>query len=435
MNFAALYQSKITTASDAVSQIGAGSRIFSGGNPAALYAALFESRDKLHDLTLYSMFGLRGESTGYIYHKEMHGKLKFVCCVVGKNEAAQWGCPGLDQIGVHFSEFELIVHDVYPDFAFLQGTPMDREGFIYLGAMHGCARSAVDAGARVIVQIDPALPKVATDYYRVHISEVQSVVEAAGPPPQSLPDPVISRQDQSIAELIAERIPDGSTIQLGHGRIPNIVGLFLGEKKDLGIHTELFTSSMAKLMEQGAVNNSRKSVMPGVSIAALVDADRQTQDFAADNPLVYMKRLSWVNNPEIIRKISNMVSVNSCFGVDLRGQVCSESIGGVFLGGTGGQLDFAEGTRISPSGQDFIAMQASYRGASGEKKSKITLALPQGSIVSTPRTDVMMVVTEYGVANLRYKSVREQARSLIAIADPDFREQLEYDAKVNGLLV
>jgi 4-hydroxybutyrate CoA-transferase len=396
---------------------------------------LSNSREGLKDVTLYSMFGLLPESADLIESPDMSEHVTFVPTIIGVNEIKRWPNKGLDHVFVHFSELEdMIKRRVNPDAVLVRGCPMDENGFVHLAASNGGARAAVDCGAKVIVQIDRNAPHIYTDYHRVHISEIDALCEAENPLYEA-PKKAVGIKEKRIAAHIAERVPNGASLQLGVGSIPDAVGALLDNHKDLGIHTEVFTDSMALLMEKGIVNNSKKNVLPGVSVAGFLVGNKHTQEFAHNNPDILLKNLSWINDPILISQIHDMVSINSCLAVDLRAQVCSESLGHSISYGIGGQDNFIMGSRRGPGGKSFLAMHAAIEKENGEKISKITLALPAGSVVTTPRTDVMCVVTEYGVADLMFKSVKEQARNLIDIADPEFREQLAFEAKKHGLLL
>jgi 4-hydroxybutyrate CoA-transferase len=384
---------------------------------------------------MYSMFGLPPESADCIETPDMlKHNISFTPAIMGVSEIKRRPNEGLDHIPVHFSELEdMIRRRVNPDIVLVRGCPMDENGFIHLAAGNGAARAGIDCGAKTVVQVDKNAPHIYTDYHRVHISEADIVCEAENPPYVYAKRPVGVKEDR-IAALIAERIPNGATLQLGVGGVPDAVGGLLDGHRDLGIHTEVFTDAMAFLTEKGVVNNSKKTLLPGVSVAGFLRGSMRTQMFAHNNPGILLKKLEWVNDPLIISQIHDMVSVNSCLAVDLRAQVCAESIGHSISYGIGGQDNFVIGARRAPGGKSFLAMHAAVEKEGGEKISKITLALPSGSVVTTPRTDVMYVVTEYGVADLMFKSVKEQAQSLIDIADPDFRERLSFDAKKYGLL-
>ena len=213
-----------------------------------------------------------------------------------------------------------------------------------------------------------------------------------------------------------------------------VVGKNLKHLKDLGIHTEMFCDTMVELIKCGAVNNSKKKVLPGKTVFGLCQGKKITYDFLDHNTEVEMRSTSWVNNPYIIGRNDNVVSINSALAVDLTGQVCAESIGLRQYSGAGGHCDFVRGARASNGGQSFIAFYSTYNKKDGTVGSKIDLTLPLGSVVTTRRNDVHCIVTEYGVADLRYKSIEERAKALISIAHPDFRDELTFGAKKAGLI-
>ena len=438
MNFTEMYNAKKCSPEAAVSLIKSGDRVFTGGSPIVLYQALYENRENIKDVKMYAQFGMMGKSGDYILSPEMVGHVSFACTTLALSSATNpWPKENLDQLPLSFSLMERLIETmIKPDAVLLSGGPMDDEGYINMGTSHGCTRTPVDLGAKVIVQVNEELLCVPTDYYRVHISEVDALVEAVNPK-EGGPGGggrQYGEKEEHIAAHIIERIRDGSTIQLGAGGVPNAVGAYLKDHKNLGIHAETIVESLITLMQSGVVNNSQKPLMRGVSVAGFFGGSPRTFDYIQHNPAFMLKKLSWVNDPMVVCQIPNMVSVNSCLAADLRGQVCSESLAMGNTGGVGGQLDFVEGARKAPGGQTFLAMHSSVTTRSGEKVSKITLTLPMGSVVTTPASDVMFIATEYGVAELQNRSARERARNLIAIADPEFRDSLTFEAKKCGLL-
>jgi len=433
MSYAEQYIAKKCSPKEAVSMICNDDVVFMGGEPSALLEALYLNRKEYSGLKLYSAFGLSGVQADNINSEDLAGHIGYTTTVLKRREERAWMRGNVDQVLVHFSELEDLIEQRYrPTVLLTHCSPPDAEGWLNMHGQAGCGcgRSVINCGARVIVEVNEAIPTITTDYYRIHISEVSALCESNAPPAAA---DVVKQEPSKVDELIAahvvERIPDGATIQLGAGSAPAMVGHFLENHKDLGIHTELFGQTLARLMKKGAVNNSKKTVMPGLSVAAFLGGGKETHDFANKNPAVMFKQLSWVNNPAIISQIDNMTSINSCLGVDLRGQVCSESIGFTNTGGLGGQLDFIRGTRASKGGKSFIVMRSMLEKKDGTKVSKITLNLPEGSVVSTPRSDVMYIATEYGIADLHQKSHKERARALIEVAHPEFRDLLTYQAK------
>ena len=439
MNYQEIYQSKKCSPEAAISFIKSGDRVLAGGNPAVLFKALYDCRDNYKDVEMYAQFSMVGRSRDYIHNADMVGHVSFATTTLSppSSVTTSWPQDNLDQMSLSFSGLERLIETrIQPAVAIFPGCPMDDEGFINLGCNHGCVRTAIDMGAKVVVQINEELLNANTDYYRVHISEVDVLIEAKNPPEERM---MMVRdygeKEEKLAAAIVERIPNGATIQLGAGGVSTAVGLYLKDHKDLGVHAETILETLIPLMESGVINNSRKPLLRGISVAGFVNGGARTLQHIHNNPNVIIKKLAWVNDSLIISQIPNMVSVNACLAVDLRGQVCSESLGMGFTGGIGGQLDFVEGARKSPNGQSYLAMHSSVKPKSSDHKiSKITLTLPRGSVVTTPASEVMNIVTEYGVAELYCKSVKERTQNLIRVADPEFRESLTYEAKKAGLL-
>ncbi|GHU68556.1 4-hydroxybutyrate CoA-transferase [Clostridia bacterium] len=310
-------------------------------------------------------------------------------------------------------------------------SPMDKHGYLSLSLSCTYEREAIDAGAVVIVEVNPNMPRTFGDT-AVHISEIDALTEVDYPV-FALPEGEFSDKDKVIAELIAERIVDGSTIQLGIGGIPNALAAGLKAKKHLGIHTEMITDGMVDLVECGAVDNSCKTLEPHKIVGTFAMGSKKLYDFLDDNPSVIMRNGIWTNDPAVVGLNYKMTSINTAMEVDLFGQCASEAIGPVQFSGTGGQADTAIGAQRSEGGHSYIALYstANVKNEAGERipVSKIVPLLKPGSIVSLSRNDVDYVVTEYGVASLQGRSIQERAERLIAIAHPDFREELIFEVK------
>ena len=248
----------------------------------------------------------------------------------------------------------------------------------------------------------------------------------------TLPPAKLDETSSIIGNLIAEQIPDGACIQLGIGAIPDAVGLALQSKHDLGIHTEMFTSSMVDLIKCGAVNNSRKQIHRGITVTTFAFGSKAINDFIDDNPSIAIMPVDYVNNPEVICQNDNMISINAALEVDLFGQVCAESIGTKIISGSGGQVDYVRGACQSKGGKSFIAFASTAKGGT---ISKIKPSLTPGAVVTTSKNDVDYIVTEYGLAHLRGETLSSRVKQLIAIAHPDFRDELTFDAKKRGILI
>lgn len=436
MNYDYMYKSKLVSAEKAVELISNKDRIFTSCEPMALFEELYRQRERFTKLSISTMMGFNGmKLKNSILDPDAQEHFDISTSYVSKAQsmAIKKGLK-INQLATNFSRMEAMVENcVKPTVLLSHVAPMDSEGYFGMGYCAGCGRVAVDKGAKVILQVNRNLPHVYSDYYRIHISEVAAICEQD--------DPVImfedvpsTPEDEEIAKHIIQMIPDGATIQLGIGGVPNAVGYYLKDHRHLGIHTEVFTNTVTHLMKQGIVDNSRKKLYPGISVCGFAQGNQETNDFINQNKNVMFRKLAWVNNPDVIAQNNDMISINSCMAVDLRGQICSESLGTDVFAGLGGQLDFVRGAQKAENGKSFIAMKSVIT-KSGEKPiSKITVTLPNGSIVSTPRSEAQYIVTEYGIAEMKDKSARERTLALISIAHPIFREQLTYDAKKIGLI-
>ena len=292
----------------------------------------------------------------------------------------------------------------------------------------------LDSYDTAIVQINRRMPFVFGEGTVIPADRVAWMVEAEEDLP-ILPSAEPSEAEVKIAGHIVDRVPDGACIQLGIGGVASAIGRFLKDKRDLGIHTEMFVNALVELLKCGAANNSRKTINPGKTVLGFSLGSQEMYDFMYRNPDIEARPFAYVNDPRIIAQNDNMVSINGAMQVDLMGQVCAESIGPRQFSGTGGQADFVRGANWSRGGMSFLALPSTLTTKSGEVKSKISAVLPLGSMVTTPRADVQYVVTEYGVADLRNEPLDVRAKRLIAIAHPDFRDRLTYDAKQAGMII
>ena len=321
------------------------------------------------------------------------------------------------------------------DIAILKTCPMDEKGYFNFSASNIWHRAVVESARIVIVEVSPHLPYAHGDQNGVHATEVDYIVEGDDQPAPELPNPEPTEVDRAVARLIAAEIEDGACLQIGIGGMPNAVcGLLLESGvRDLGVHTEMLTDGIADLYKAGIVTGSRKILDSGriAYTFALGSKDLYTtlnrnEDFCC-HPVEY------TNTPNIIMQNHRMVSINNTTQIDLQGQAASESDGHRHLSGTGGQLQFVRGAYASKGGKSFICLASTYQ-KQGERRSRIVLELTPGNIVTTPRTEIMYVVTEYGMVNLKGKSVAERALAVISIAHPDFRDGLEREAYEHRLI-
>lgn len=309
-------------------------------------------------------------------------------------------------------------------------SPMDSHGWFSLGATASLVEAMKEKTKRIFVEVNRFQPRAVCGV-QIHVSEVDGIVENSFELPV-LPETKLDDVSLTIGGIIADEIRDGACIQLGIGAIPDATGLALKTKHDLGIHTEMFTDSMVELLECGAVNNSKKQIHRGKSVTTFAFGSKRIYDFIDDNPGIELLPVDYVNDPNVICRNDNVVSINAAIEVDLWGQVCAESVGTKHMSGSGGQVDYVRGACQSKGGKSFIAFASTAKGGT---ISKIQPILTPGAICTTSKNDVDCIVTEYGIARLRGRSLGERARQLISIAHPDFRDQLRFEAKKRGMLI
>jgi acyl-CoA hydrolase len=322
-----------------------------------------------------------------------------------------------------------------PDVVCVKTTPMDTHGYFNFGTCVSHAKALTERAKVVIVETCEAMPYVYGQEEAIHVSEVTHVIDGGAGSLAELPNPPISDVDRKVAERIAAELEDGACVQIGIGGMPNAVCCVLKESglRDLGIHTEMFVDGMVDLIEAGVVTGARKQLNPLQAIFTFAAGSRRMYDFIDRNPRVQSYPVDYTNLPDNIVRNDRVVSINNTTQIDLQGQAASESDGDRHLTGTGGQLQFARGAYASKGGKSFMCLASTYE-RRGQRKSRIVTTLTPGNIVTTPRTDVMYVVTEYGLVNLKGKSVAERAKALISIAHPDFRESLEREAREKKLV-
>lgn len=313
------------------------------------------------------------------------------------------------------------------DVAMLSVSPMDDSGYFSLGGALGAAAPVLINARKVIAEVNEAMPYInGGPETKVHISKVDRVVEVGNRPLWEMQSPPPSDTDVKIAENIFPYIPDGATIQLGIGGLPNALGSIIAgsDLKDLGMHTELCTDGYLDMYKAGKLTNRKKSVHTGKGVLGLAIGSRELYDWLDHNDEVLGCPLSYVNDPAVISSMDNFISINGCLNIDLYGQVCSESAGTKQISGTGGQLDFVTGATSSRNGKSFLCMSSTYTDKQGVCHSRILPRFENGDIITTPRSQAHFIATEYGVVNLAGKSTWERADALISVAAPEFREEL-----------
>jgi acyl-CoA hydrolase len=321
------------------------------------------------------------------------------------------------------------------DVVCIKTTPMDEHGFFNFGGAVTYHKALAERAKVLVVETSEAMPYLYGGEESVHASEVDYVIEGSDEPLPELTNPVPTEVDRKVASLIAAEIEDGACLQIGIGGMPNAVCASLKDTgvRDLGIHTEMFVDGMIELIEGGLVTGARKKLNPFQSTFTFALGSRRAYDFIHRNPRVQSFPVDYTNLPHHIMQNDRVVSINNTTQIDLQGQAASESDGHRHLTGTGGQLQFVRGAYASRGGKSFICLSSTYE-KRGARRSRIVSSLTHGNVVTTPRTDVMYVVTEYGLVNLKGKSVAERAKALIGIAHPDFRESLEREAREKNLI-
>jgi acyl-CoA hydrolase len=417
---------RIVTAAEAVSGIGSGQQIFVHGGaatPSALIEALAARADELTDVELIH-FHTEGPAPHLA--PEMEGHLRHRALFIGANARAAVNEGRADYVPIFLSDVpELFTTGVIElDAVLINVSPPDAHGFCSLGTSIDAALSATRAAKTVIAQVNPRVPRTLGDSF-VHADEIDLAVEVDQPPYEHA-DPEIGDTERRIGEYVAELIPDGATLQMGIGSIPAAVGLALRGKSDLGVHTEMFTDVVLDLVECGAITGAVKEINRGKIVSAFMMGTKRLYDFVHDNPMVEMRPVDYTNDTTVIRRFRRMVAINSAIAVDLTGQVSADSIGTRFYSGVGGQMDFMRGAALASEGRAIIALPST---AADGTISRIAPTLAVGAGVVTSRAHVRTVVTEYGVADLFGRSIRERAADLIAIAHPDFRDELAAEAR------
>jgi 4-hydroxybutyrate CoA-transferase len=431
MDLQKLYQERTVTAAEAVRKIQSGNRIFLTGNcsvPQKILAALVEYAPNLNDVEICQALSVG--PADYV-SPAMEGHLRVNSMFISANirKAIQEGRG--DFTPVLLSEFPLLFKQkILPlDIALVHVSPPDEHGFCSLGIEVGLTKSPAESARMIIAEVNQQMPRTLGDAF-IHVSRLNYIVPVDYPLPEmKMGGEGPNEVTEKIAGYIADLIPDGATMQMGIGAIPDAVLKYLYNKKDLGVHSELFSDGVIDLVDAGVVNNARRSIHTGKITAGFIIGTQRLYKWVDDNPLIELHPTEYINDPFVVAQNDRMVAINSAIEIDLTGQVCADSIGPKLFSGVGGQLDFIYGASRSKGGVPIIAMPSSNLMRDGTTISKIVPMLKQGAGVVTTRNHVRYVVTEYGVAELYGKTIRQRAQALINIAAPQFREELQIKAK------
>lgn len=433
MDIIELYQSKRTSAKSAAAMIQDGWTVCSdiaASMPPGLLNALGDlaKTGEKKDIRLHALLDI---SPYTFLDEEAAAGIRPVSWFSGKGLAKAVNEGRGEVMPCYYQDIPLLFDEyVEIDALVAAVSPMDKHGWFSTGVNGSVSEVMIRKAKHIFLEVNENMPR-ALSAPMIHISQVEALCENTQPlpifPPAKLDD--ISR---TIGGMIAAEVPDGACLQLGIGAVPDAVGLALKDKKDLGIHTELFTDSMVELIECGAVTNERKELHRGKTVATLAFGSQRLYDYINDNPAYLALPVDQVNTPSIVARLSNFISVNAALEVDFFGQVCAESIGTKHVSGSGGQVDYVRGAVLSPGGKSFIAFPST---ALGGKVSRIKPTLTEGAIVTTSKNDVDHIVTEFGIAKLRGKTVSQRVKAMIGIAHPDFRDELTFEAKKRNIII
>lgn len=433
------YSDKIMTAKQAAQLVKSGDRVFVGTASSFAYElldALWDRKDELEDIAILCSMSVR-PSRMFSADWDEHNPFRVETFFLGQQERLahrKHGMP-LEFTCFHLSQVDLWCKYVgKPDVCFFQVSQPDQNGFVSCGPSGGCMFSYLAENARNIVfECNKQVPYIMKGEKHLLPLSMADAVVLADYPVSPLPKDEVDPVSQRISDIVMEEVTDGATIQLGLGKISTAIGYGLLEKSDLGIFSELFSEPMMELMKNGNVTNRNKGFMDGLSVYAFSLGSNEMYNYMDRNPDLYNGTFPFVNDPRNIAKNKRMMSINTAMSVNLFGEVSADSMGFIQQSAVGGQIDFVKGAQWSEGGKSIIALASSFE-KNGERKSKICLSFPPGTAVTTPRSEVQYIATEYGCVNLKKLNMSDRVRAMISLAHPDFRHQLKDEAKEHGLI-
>ena len=432
MDWKEKYADKIYTAAQAVAKVESGEKIIFGdwvSEPPAFVEALVNRADELKGVEI--IHGMSPGPNAYVA-PEYQGIFHHTSLFIGPKTRKAYAEKRIDYIGgTTFSRWpDLFAKnpDLNPHWAFIQVSEPDEEGMCSFGNACCFSEPAARTADRIIAQINPKMPTLGGK--KISLDKIDYIVPAESGL-YTIGRAEIDARTQTIADYVAELVEDGATIQLGIGALPDAIARNLMDKKDLGVHSETLTEAMMELVQAGVINNSKKTLNPGICIGAQAAGSEKFYEFIDHHPLFAVYPVDYVNNPYVVGQNYKQTSINSCMEVDLKGQVNSETVGGRQYSGIGGQLDHVLGAQLSEGGKSILALNST---AKQDTISKIVPYFAPGNVTTISRYDVHYIVTEYGVADLKYKTERQRALALISIAHPKFRDELKFKAAEMGIL-
>ena len=421
MDWRTYYKEHTMKPEDAVSVIKDGDRVVFGhavGEPIIFQRTMAQMAEQFHNVEVAHMVYL---GSGEYLQPGMEDHFRHNALFVGGPARKAIAENRADYTPAFFSDVPHMFRngELPVDVFAFTCSPPDERGYVSIGLSCDYGWQAAKSAKTVIAEVNPNMPRTFGESF-VHVTDIDGFLLSWEPLPEAKP-PRITEEDKKIGKYIADLVHDGDCLQLGIGAVPDAVCSFLGDKKNLGLHSEMFSDGVLPLFEKGVINGSCKQRDVGRACVTFLMGSRKLYDFVNNNPMIQMMPVDVCNNPAIISQNDNVVSINSCVQVDLQGQVCAEAIGLKQISGIGGQMDFVRGANLSKGGRSIIALHSTTK---DESESKIVTTITTGGPVTTSRCDVNYIVTEYGVAQLRGQTLRERAKRLIAIAHPKFRAEL-----------
>ena len=421
MDWRTYYKDHTMKPEDAVSVIKDGDRVVFGhavGEPIIFQRTMAQMAEQFHNVEVAHMVYL---GSGEYLQPGMEDHFRHNALFVGGPARKAIAENRADYTPAFFSDVPHMFRngELPVDVFAFTCSPPDERGYVSIGLSCDYGWQAAKSAKTVIAEVNPNMPRTFGESF-IHVTDIDGFLLSWEPLPEAKP-PRITEEDKKIGKYIADLVHDGDCLQLGIGAVPDAVCSFLGDKKYLGLHSEMFSDGVLPLFEKGVINGSCKQRDVGRACVTFLMGSRKLYDFVNNNPMIQMMPVDVCNNPAIISQNDNVVSINSCVQVDLQGQVCAEAIGLKQISGIGGQMDFVRGANLSKGGRSIIALHSTTK---DESESKIVTTITTGGPVTTSRCDVNYIVTEYGVAQLRGQTLRERAKRLIAIAHPKFRAEL-----------
>lgn len=421
MDWRTYYKEHTMKPEDAVSVIKDGDRVVFGhavGEPIIFQRTMAQMAEQFHNVEVAHMVYL---GSGEYLQPGMEDHFRHNALFVGGPARKAIAENRADYTPAFFSDVPHMFRngELPVDVFAFTCSPPDERGYVSIGLSCDYGWQAAKSAKTVIAEVNPNMPRTFGESF-IHVTDIDGFLLSWEPLPEAKP-PRITEEDKKIGKYIADLVHDGDCLQLGIGAVPDAVCSFLGDKKNLGLHSEMFSDGVLPLFEKGVINGSCKQRDVGRACVTFLMGSRKLYDFVNNNPMIQMMPVDVCNNPAIISQNDNVVSINSCVQVDLQGQVCAEAIGLKQISGIGGQMDFVRGANLSKGGRSIIALHSTTK---DESESKIVTTITTGGPVTTSRCDVNYIVTEYGVAQLRGQTLRERAKRLIAIAHPKFRAEL-----------